>query len=76
MPEEPSVAKKQVELLEKAIALQLFALGAPQSAIAKALNKSKTWGERFVARCAERKDENSWQDKELANKPVIQSLTN
>ncbi len=43
MAQEDNETKKQIELLEKSIALQLFALGVPQSAIAKTVGKSKTW---------------------------------
>ena len=43
MSKEVAEKKKQIELLEKLIALQLFALGVPQGAIAKTVGKSKTW---------------------------------
>lgn len=43
MPNESQDHRKLVELLEKSVALQMHALGAPQSSIAKSLGKSKTW---------------------------------
>lgn len=48
MPKKPAETNKQVELLEKLIALQLFDLGAPQGTIAKTVGKSKTWVNKLV----------------------------
>lgn len=48
MPGDSGDAKKQIELLEKTIALQLFALGAPQGSIATTVGKSKTWVNKLL----------------------------
>ena len=37
------VGTEEVELLEKLLVVQLFALGATQSQIARFMGKSKTW---------------------------------
>jgi hypothetical protein len=48
MESEAKLNSRIIELLEKSLALQLYALGTPQTKIAKMMGKSPNWVNGFL----------------------------